>query len=88
MSTATAAAPLLHHPPAAPLLHHPPHQLPIVELQNSPMAAATTPAALEFAALEAWLTSSHSLLLPLHQIECQQLTKGREVQRLLLQAHL
>ena len=79
MSTATAAAPLLHHPP---------HQLPIVELQNSPMAAATTPAALEFAALEAWLASSHSLLLPLHQIECQQLTKGREVQRLLLQAHL
>jgi len=52
------------------------------------MAMDTTPAALEFALLEAWLASSRTLQLPLHHIESQQLTKGREVQRLLLQAHL
>ena len=49
---------------------------------------ATTPAALEFAMLQAWLASSRALQRPLHQIECQPETKGREVQRLLLQAHL
>jgi hypothetical protein len=52
------------------------------------MAMDTTPAALEFARLEAWLASSGTLQLPLHHIESQQLTKSREVQRLLLQAHL
>ena len=45
---------------------------------------AATPAALEFALLEAWLASTRALQLPLHQIESQQQTKGREVQRLLL----
>ena len=48
----------------------------------------TTPAALEFALLQSWLASSGALQLPLHQIESQQQAKGREVQRLLLQAHL
>src|SRR5450759_697123 len=48
----------------------------------------TTPAALEFALLQSWLASSSALQLPLHQIESQQQGKGREVQRLLLQAHL
>jgi hypothetical protein len=43
---------------------------------------------MEFALLQSWLASSSALQLPLHQIECQQQTKGREVQRLLLQAHL
>ena len=58
------------------------------------MAVATaapspaTPAAVEFALLQSWLASGSSLQLPLHEIECQQQTKGREVQRLLLQAHL
>ena len=66
----------------------PPNQLRLVELQDSLVAAATTPAALEFAQLEAWLASSAALQLPLHQIESQQQAKGREVQRLLLQAHL
>jgi len=47
-----------------------------------------TPAAIEFTLLEAWLASSSVLQLPLHQVEAQQQTKGREVQRLLLQAHL
>jgi hypothetical protein len=40
---------------------------------------AATPAALEFALLEAWLASTRALQLPLHQIESQQQTKGREV---------
>ena len=47
-----------------------------------------TPAAIEFALLQSWLASSSTLQLPLHQIESQQQAKGREVQRLLLQAHL
>jgi len=51
-------------------------------------AVITSPAAVEFASLEAWLASRAALQLPLHQIEAQQQTKGREVQRLLLQAHL
>jgi hypothetical protein len=50
--------------------------------------AATTPAFIEFSQLESWLASSGALQLPLHQIELQQQAKGREVQRLLLQAHL
>ena len=47
-----------------------------------------SPALLEFSLLESWLASSSALQLPLHQIESQQQVKGREVQRLLLQAHL
>src|SRR5215471_8845086 len=54
----------------------------------SPAAFVTTPAAHEFALLEDWLASRSTLQLPLHQIEAQQQTKGLEVQRLLLQAHL
>src|ERR1700684_3185408 len=50
--------------------------------------ADTTPALIEFFQLESWLASSGALQLPLHQIESQQQAKGREVQRLLLQAHL
>src|SRR5664279_1626701 len=46
------------------------------------------PAFVEFSLLESWLASSSALQLPLHQIESQQQAKGREVQRLLLQAHL
>ena len=59
-----------------------------IQAQTLPVVPATTPAALEFALLEAWLASTPALKLPLHQIESQQQTKGREVQRLLLQAHL
>jgi len=84
MSTANFATPF---PPTA---FPPPYPdpLPILESQGSLTAVATTPAALEFALLEAWLTSSRTLQLPLHEIESQQQTKGREVQRLLLQAHI
>jgi hypothetical protein len=48
----------------------------------------TTPAAVEFALLQSWLASGSALQLPLHEIECRQQAQGREVQRLLLQAHL
>ncbi len=65
-----------------------PGPLPILQSQGYPTVAATTPAALQFALLEAWLASSGTLQLPLHEIESQQQTKGREVQRLLLQAHI
>ncbi|HEY3628567.1 MAG TPA: ISKra4 family transposase [Terracidiphilus sp.] len=54
----------------------------------TPVPSDATPAALEFSLLQAWLASSTVLQLPLHQIESQQQDKGREVQRLLLQAHL
>jgi hypothetical protein len=72
MSTATVA----------PLPCSPARQLRIVE------TSTLTSAADEFALLETWLASSPALQLPLHQIECQQQERGREVQRLLLQAHL
>src|ERR1700692_3150837 len=52
------------------------------------LSADTRPAFVEFSLLESWLASSSALLLPLHLIESQQQAKGREVQRLLLQAHL
>src|SRR5499433_3893917 len=84
MSTATIAT--LFLPTPFPSSY--PTPLPILELQSSPTAVVTTPAAREFALLEAWLASHCTLQLPLHQIEAQQQTKGREVQRLLLQAHL
>src|SRR5258707_13409663 len=54
----------------------------------TPALSGATPAALEFALLQSWLASRSALQLPLHEIECQQQAKGREVQRLLLQAHL
>ena len=79
MSTANIATPFLPRHPVP---------LPILEPRDSPTAVVTTPAALEFALLEAWLASSRTLQLPLHEIESQQQTKGREVQRLLLQTHL
>jgi hypothetical protein len=50
--------------------------------------SADTSAYIEFSQLESWLASPSALQLPLHQIESLQQAKGREVQRLLLQAHL
>jgi hypothetical protein len=83
MSTANIATSFL----PTPLPPCYPAPLPVLE-QRGPCAAVCTPAALEFAALEAWLAFRSTLQLPLHQIESQQQIKGREVQRLLLQAHL
>src|SRR6266850_928789 len=47
-----------------------------------------SPAHSEFASLEAWLCSDPVRQLPLHEVESQQFPKGRELQRLLLQAHI
>ena len=53
------------------------------------LAAATgSHAQQEFSSLEAWLSAPPTLQLPLHQIERQQELKGRDLQRLLLQAHI
>jgi hypothetical protein len=57
-------------------------------LESPGSHTVATPAALEFALLEAWLASTGVLQLRLHEVESQQQTKGREVQRLLLQAHI
>ena len=54
----------------------------------SSFSADATPASIEFSLLESWLATSSALQLPLHQIQSQQHVRGREVQRLLLQAHL
>lgn len=45
-------------------------------------------ASLEFAQLESWLASATAGQLPLNCIEAEQHSRGREVQRLLLQSHL
>src|SRR5260370_37021405 len=52
------------------------------------VSSATPPAAVEFALLQSWLASGSPLQLSLHEIERQQQARCREVQRLLLQAHL
>jgi len=52
------------------------------------VSSRITPAAVEFALLQSWLASGSALQLPLHEMECRQQNRGREVQRLLLQAHL
>jgi hypothetical protein len=41
-----------------------------------------------FSSLECWLASAATLRLPLHVVEQQQEHRGRQVQRLLLQAHV
>src|SRR6202521_4462137 len=57
-------------------------------MQTTVSASPSPPAALCFALLQSWLASGSALQLPLHEIECPQQARGREVQRLLLQAHL
>lgn len=47
-----------------------------------------SPAYAEFTLLESWLASAPATQLPLYAVESQQHARGREVQRLLLQAHL
>jgi len=41
-----------------------------------------------FLSIRDWLAETETLSLPLHSVEAQQRDKGRELQRLLLQAHL
>lgn len=47
-----------------------------------------SPALAEFALLESWLASEPASQLPLYAVESEHHARGREVQRLLLQAHL
>ena len=54
----------------------------------APASATSSLAQQEFASLEAWLSASSTLQLPLHQVERQQEQKGWELQRLLLEAHI
>src|SRR6266496_2222835 len=57
-------------------------------LPFSRTGSLATAARQEFSSLEDWLSAPSTCQLPLHQIECQQEPRGREVQRLLLQAHI
>ena len=52
------------------------------------LALPASAALVEFTLLESWLASAPAGQLPLHAVESQQHARGREVQRLLLQAHL
>jgi hypothetical protein len=52
------------------------------------LVAAQQEARDSFSSLECWLSSAPALTLPLHLVEQQQQIKGRQVQRLLLQAHV
>ena len=56
--------------------------------RSPPLASLAAAARREFSSLEDWLSAPPTLQLPLHQIECQQERRGREVQRLLLQTHI
>ena len=58
----------------------------VAPVPNLPVAA--TPARHLFSSLECWLSSPAALGLPLHAVERQQEHKDREVQRLLLEAHI
>ena len=76
MSTINIATPFL----PTTFLPRYPSPLSTLERQAHPAAVVTTPAALEFALLEAWLASPCTLQLPLHEIESQQQTKGYSAQ--------
>ena len=54
----------------------------------SPTPPPDCSARIQFHDLEQWMASPSALQLPLHLVEQQQDPKGREVQRLLLQAHV
>jgi hypothetical protein len=62
--------------------------LPLPEVPRVAAAVNLTRARREFQALEAWLMSKESRQLPLHDLEREQERRGREIQRLLLQAHI
>jgi hypothetical protein len=57
-------------------------------LRFPPSSPATQQARHLFSSLECWLASAPALQLPLHRVEQQQEQRGRQVQRLLLQAHV
>ena len=58
--------------------------------RSSPSAVALSLARArrEFKALEEWLLREETCQLPLHEVEREQERRGREIQRLLLEAHM
>jgi len=66
--------------PALPILSFP---LPLIRSSTTTQRARH-----QFSDLEAWLSSTPTLQLPLHDVEREQEFRNREVQRLLLQAHV
>jgi hypothetical protein len=62
--------------------------VPVVKRVVSRTPEAVQRARKEFADLEAWLSSGATLQKPLHEVEREQEHRGREVQRLMLQAHI
>lgn len=69
----------------------PPSFIPVLSLASPPAlpVPTTCSAAVQaFSSLEAWLSAPATLQLPLQQIELQQELRGRQLQRILLQAHV
>ena len=64
----------------------------VLSLVPTPSSESSSPALEEARKavrdLEGWLLSSEVLGLPIHDVEREQMVKGREVMRLLLQAHI
>ena len=61
---------------------------PLLRLRPPGCPQATRQAQHLFSSLECWLSSAPTLQLPLHLVEQEQERRGRELQRLLLQAHV
>ena len=62
--------------------------IPLFPLPLVASSTATQPAQRQFSALESWLSCTSTLHLPLQHVEHEQEFRNREVQRLLLQAHV
>jgi len=60
----------------------------VPSLSIEPSSPALDEARKAFRTLEGWLLSSEALLKPIHEVEREQKARGREVMRLLLQAHI
>jgi len=61
---------------------------PLPEVPRLAAVANLARARQQFTALEVWLMSEESRQLPLHEVEREQEHRGREIQRLLLEAHV
>src|SRR5262249_56941165 len=61
---------------------------PLPEVPRLATVANLARARQQFTALEVWLMSEESRQLPLHEVEREQEHRGREIQRLLLEAHV
>src|SRR6266581_4413299 len=66
----------------------PAHSVPFPQSPLTGPSEALHQARRLFSSLETWLSSTPTLALPIHLVEQQQECKGRELQRMLLQAHV